>query len=531
MKKILQIVDIYGWAIDELAKHVVEYNPHFEWKRLAVHPKGLQRGEIDLEPIRKAIEWADIVDAQYWRTLSQLAEMIPELKEKIVCLTHHNEKNLLSEDWSYVDLHFATTKKSFEILSDKYDSKKIKIIHNSYDPYRFIFNDNYPPKNDKPTIGYVGRIVPWKGLKEILRACTELDYSCLLMGKMDSRIYWDSIPEKDKECIDWSFFECPNEDVPNFYNEIDIYVGNSGSGRETGPLGLIEAMGSGVPCVTTPSGIANDICEDQENALVVDFDDYEGLKIQMQNLVESYGLRNTIRNGGWDTIRGLNHQRRALYYRNAFNDLIYEKDLVSIIIPATASRLDEVKKVLSALEDQTYKDFEVVLIFDELSLAKLINVANYSFVIKQFCTGKEGYNLAMARNMATIEADGKYLMFCDSRLKPEKDAIDKFLKVYIKHSVKGKVWLFGEKGGNKEHFVENFSFIERAQFIRAGMMNERIDGYGGLSQELRDRFLHQGFELVYVNDAKAEQLLTARKNKERRQSIIKIKNLLVKMYG
>ena len=68
------------------------------------------------------------------------------------------------------------------------------------------------------------------------------------------------------------------------YKEINIYVGNSGSGRETGPLGLIEAMASGVPCITTPSGIANDICEDQENSLVIDFDDYDGYTETVTNM-------------------------------------------------------------------------------------------------------------------------------------------------------------------------------------------------------------------------------------------------------
>jgi len=532
MKKILQIVDTYGWAIDKLSRKVVEYNPRYSWQRMEVHPKGLERGEIDLEPIRKAIEWADIIDFQYWRTASQLAEMIPELKNKKVMLTHHNEKNLLSENWDYVDLHIAETFKSFNILKEKYSESKIVTVHNSYNPNRFVFNDEYPPKNDKPVIGYVGRIVPWKGLKELLKACYELDYTVMIMGKMDSPTYYAEIPDEHKEIIDWSFFDCGDDDVADFYKNIDIYVGNSGSGRETGPLGLIEAMGSGVPCITTLSGIANDIAEDQENCLVVDFDDEDGLRAQLQNLAESVSLKNTLRNNAWETIKSHNHYARSYAIGNAISDLIYPEDLVSVILPATYGRYKEVLSILERLKEQTYKDFEVILIWDELSQSENINKDDYPFALEILYTGKEGYNLAMARNMGTVEARGKFLMFCDSRLNPANDAIETFVKESgFPEKEKIKYWLFGNKNkSNKESFVENFSFINRDQFIKAGMMSERIDEYGGISQELRERFNAQGFSLKFVQNAHAEEISSAKRNPERRNSIIRMKNLLNKLY-
>jgi len=529
MKKILQVVDIFGWAIDELAGSLVQNTPQYEWQRIAVHPKAIERGEVDLDPIRLAVEKADIIDFQYWRTCSQLAEKIPEIKNKKVILTHHNEKSILSEPWDFVDQHIVCTQKSFDILSEKYNSTKINLIHNSFDPDRFHFNTEYPPKNEKITVGYVGRIVPWKGLKEVLQACYELGYAVMIMGKEDSREYWNTIPEKHRQIIDWSYFNCEDSDVPEFYKEIDLYVGNSGSGRETGPLGLIEAMASGVPCVTTPSGIANDICEDQENSLVIDFGDYDGLKSQLQNLVESAGLRNSIRNCGWNSIRNYNHENRAYKISKVIDKLMYEDDIVSIILPSTHGRFAEVQVILDSLIDQLYKTFEVIVIFDEVSPAidKMLDPTLYPFAVRVLYTGSEGYNLGMARNMGTIEASGKYLMFCDSRLKPEKDAITQFITRINK---KDKLWLFGEKGGKKVNFVENFSFIKRSNFIKAGMMNERINGYGGLSQELRDRFTGQGFKLIYTPEAVAEQLMSGRKSTERRDSIIKMKNLLARMY-
>lgn len=531
-KNILQLVDTYSWAIGTLAKAIVEYNPHYNWRMIDVHPKSIERGELTpkkIEELKEALEWCDIVEAEYWRTLSQLSDMFPQLKEKKVILTHHNEKNLLSENWDYVDMHIAKTKYSEEKLRQVY-GEKVTYIPNSYDPDVFQYNTEYPKGNEKPTVGYVGRITRWKGLKGVLKACTELGYTLLIMGKEDDRTYWNEIPEEHKACIDWSYFNCPASDVPKFYKEIDVYVGNSGSGREVGTLGFIEALASGVPVVTTPSGLANDIGEDQENMVVVDFDDEEGLKRGLQQVVENKNFAERIRKKGWDTIRGYNHERMAWQYRKVFNKFLYVSEIVSVIIPATYTREMDVKKILDNLEKQTYNNIEAVVVWDEVETKKLeIIIDDYSFPIKWCITGRDGYNLAMARNIGAIEADGNFLMFCDSRLCPQFDAVANFLEALLKGDNK-KIWIFGNKGFEKLTFVENFSMVRRDHFIRAGMMNERITGYGGLSQELRDRFMSQGFELKYEPSAKAEELRKGTKNTERYSQIIKMKNLLYKMY-
>jgi len=139
---------------------------------------------------------------------------------------------------------------------------------------------------------------------------------------------------------------------------------------------------------------------------------------------------------------------------------------------------------------------------------------------------KHKYGLAMARNLGVIEASGEILMFLDSRFVPEPDTIEEFMR----ELVEDKVWLFGDKGAGKKSFVENFSMIRRKDFVLAGMCNERINRYGGMSQELRTRFGSQGFKFVYVPKAKAREIKTAEKLSTKRKSIIKMKDLLYKLY-
>lgn len=534
---ILQIVDVDYWAIGKLSKSIVKHNPHLNFKTVYVHPKHVDEHLLE---VSKWIDWADIVDFQYWNSARQLMEQLPELHTKKSLLSHHNEKDLLSADWDNIALHIAETQYSVGILDQKYPGK-VQYTPLAIDLNVFTYNDQLPGTK---TVGYVGRIVPWKGLKEIARACFELGYNLKLMGKFDKPDYWASIPPEHQGIIDTEYMECEDKERPNFYRSIDIYVGNSGPGRETGTLPFMEAMASGVPTVTTPSGIAADITEDHENAIVTEFSNYDDLKGNIQMLMEDEELKNSIRSKGWNTIKNFSEEQRAWEYERAYHRVYSDLPLVSIIIPVY-NGVENIVKILNSLEKslELYNHFEVVICDDgsDDGLHGRIDHFRqiYGFPIKYQCTSSfdftsfprqnvKRYGLAEARNRGVIAAHGEYLFFCDSRMKPEVDALSIFMKSIMDHK-KEKVWLFGDKGANKDAFVENFSFIRRDQFIRAGMMNERIEHYGGMSQELRARFHAQGFKPIYIPDAKAEQLSGSHMTQKRRQDIVKSKLMLWKM--
>lgn len=525
-KKILQICDTKGWAIDRLAFAVVQHNPQFDWWRIFLHPRGLEKGEIDLAPVREAIQWADLIDVNYWRSLSQLAELIPEIKEKKILLTHHNEKNILSADWSYVDAHFAKTRYSERVLRDA-GYKNIYYVPNSFNPDVFSFRQQW--STEKPVVGYVGRIVAWKGLKEVAKACRELGIPLMIMGKPDDNDYWESIPLEDRENMDFSFVDCSDEDRPEFYNSITCYVGNSRDGRETGPLGLLEAMASGVPCISTAAGIARDIGKDGENMLIVPFDDADAIRDAIHEVLNNSDLGESLRQSGWNTVKNLSDKTMAITYTKAFYDLLSEDSespLVSVIIPATVDRVENVNRILNRLNNQLYKNVEAIIVWDEKDGKPDMEFESVNFPILHLATFSDGYNLAMARNIGIIHAGGKVLVFCDSRMLPAEDAISRFVEAIQHYRDDEKVWIFGEKGGRKATFVENWSCILRQNIINAGMFNERITEYGGMSQELRSRFIAQGFELLYAPDIQAEQLCKSSMTTEKRRSIIRMKELL-----
>ncbi|HLB57387.1 MAG TPA: glycosyltransferase [Gammaproteobacteria bacterium] len=496
-----------------MSQAIKRYNEDLGIKILAVHPRDASE-QTTVDNFRNSlIEYApDLVHFQYWNTAQQLIKNIPELKQYKKILTHHNQKNTVSENWAELGIahHCVHTTTNRDILLSRgYDNRKISIIQHGIDLNLFEYGERLPAEGDE-TFGYVGRVVAWKGMREVARASREIGFQTIFMGHIDDVNYWESIPVEDKNVVIPTYIKCLDSERVEAYREMSVYVGNSNDGREEGPLGLLEAMACGVPVVTTPSGEAKDICVDGENSLVVPFGDYDALKCAMRRLILDRELAERLRSNAWETVRKMTEKRMAFEYRKLYFDLLFddkiENPLVSVVIPFTDERASEMIKVLKSYEEQTYKNIEIIPVED----------------------AEKGYGLAKARNIGAIKSLGEIIIFNDSRIMPASDAIEKFVE---KLRTRQNTWMFGNKGANKKSFVENFSAVRRSEFMRFGMFCERINEYGGMSQEVRTRWELQGNCTEYVEDVMATVLCKSHKTREKRRGIINMKLLLTKMYG
>ncbi len=530
--KILVIGDVKNWAIGHLARIYIDGNPQFHFRELYIHPKEV--GDEAVKSVVDNADWADIIVFEYWRTAQQIIDALPDLKKKKLVLMHHNQKNLTDFDQSCFSMLLCHTKKAKMILNVA-GYKNVEIIPYGLDFDYWKYNEKYPPAEN--TVGYAGRTVPWKNIHMVAQASFELKYPMLFMGKMDKMNYWNAIPQEHRDWIDMSYLDCPDEERRDFYNHLAVFVNASSDGREEGTMPLLEAMACGVPVITTRSGTAADIIVDRENGIIIPFDDPAALKDAIERLMLDLPLREKLRKEAWNTIRGMSQERMARRYADLFYRLYSDQPLVSVVIPTT--KKENVEQILRRLDIMEWQNLEAVVCDDSGNdeIKELVNNIrrDLEVPIRYTCTDVAGmkrigysfgYGLAEARNRGIVESQGEYILFCDSRMLPEKDCIGKFMDIIM---ISKKSWLFGDKGANKDTFVENFSFIRREEIIYAGMFNERIDQYGGMSQEIRERFRAQGFKFGYVPEAKATQLSGSHMNEGRRRSIIAMKDLLWKL--
>lgn len=532
--KILEVVDS-PWAIGALAKSIQSNLDHHRIQVLAIHPKEYRNDTDHWNRVfAEAVEEMnpDVVHFHYWDTAFQLAKL-PCLSGRKKILTHHNQKNLLSHSWEDFDNIVVHTQKAKRILKDAgYDN--VTIIQHGIDVEFFRYAEDY--QHDSRLVGYVGRVVPWKNLYEVLKATKEVNGELLMMGKIDRADYWQKCVEDFSDQMD-ERFGTPRQSQPSTYAEMAVYVGFSSDGIEEGPLGLLEAMACGIPVITTPAGEANDIIEDGVNGLLVDFDDTEGLVKKLRFFFSmSQEEKDRMRDKAWHTVKSMSEKDMARKYERLYYKTAFRKDLVSVVIPS-CRRPKEVRNLIQAYAEQTYAPIEVIVAVDdhwdsvesreyETTLEEMKKQTDVP--IRYLFTDNEGYGIAQARNSATIIASGNYIIYNDDRFVPEKDAVEMFVNRIS--GIKEKVAIWGDKGAGKRSFIENFFIVRKRHIVQAGMFCERIVEYGGQSEEIRTRLLSQDFILSYEPSAKSKQQFGTHSRREKRYQIFRSKIKLRNMY-
>ena len=89
--------------------------------------------------------------------------------------------------------------------------------------------------------------------------------------------------------------------LAELYHALDLYV--SPSRDEGGPAGVMEAMASRIPVVSTRSGIAVDIFGEDKNGLLVAIEDAEALAAACERLLGDEKLRSQIALNGYQAIQ------------------------------------------------------------------------------------------------------------------------------------------------------------------------------------------------------------------------------------
>ena len=508
--KILVTVDKKGSAIDRLAEMNKKDNPHHQFRIVPVHPKRPDQKQLDA--FISGYAWCDIWDCQYWKTGEKIFELYPDMpKNKPSILTHHNPYNLLEGDWSKYTKVVTMNKTQKKVLKDS------TLIQHAVDMEAYSFNDDY--QEDGFVMMIAARIESKKGIEPVARACKEIGYKFVLVGLISDRDYFNKIMEHGTE-----FYEnIPEDQLISLYDKAAIHVCNSVDNFESGTLPILNSMAKGVPVLTRLVGLVPDIYN-EENMLIFTGvpDDVEGLKRNLRLLMEDKKWRRDMRSNAWHSVRNYDSERRAYRYSKLYYDIFYKNPLVSLIMPVFGNA-DKLQDKITLLDKQTYPAIEYVIVSDGDSDFDSLEIKS-DRTIKYIRSGtKESYGLGLARDTGVLHAEGEIIVFLDQRFMPDKNMVYEFVK-----NLKPKTWLYGNKG-LKKNFVENVSCMYRQEFIDMGMSNQLMIGYGGMSQELRERSRRQGIRQIFIEKAVATADGASHKRNSKKEEIKEMKLRLWKL--
>jgi glycosyltransferase involved in cell wall biosynthesis len=522
--KVTILTDKDSSAIGKLANIIKTYSPHMQIRVQALHPK---RPSVDqISDSIEALNWCDVLHVAYWKSGDKLKELAPELfTSKFKILTHNNPYDIIKEGRSWIDEY------SHVVVNNQTQHSAIpyaSLIPLPVDLEKYAYNDNYT--DDKTIHMCVARIESKKGVKEVAEVTQKLGYKFILVGLVSDQNYMDEV-KKANPNIDFRENISEDELVKSYY-ESAIHVCNSIDNFESGTMPILEAMSCGVPVLTRNVGHVPDLYNGGNMVVRTgEQTDIEDLTQELQQLMDNKTQRERIREKGWNTARQRPAEKYARQYTNLYHRL-YDKPLVSIIVP-TLDKPDILTKCLASLVTQTYKNIEILVCDSstETDITPLIetfkNETNVPIKhIKIEKHGESDYTLPRARNIGVLEAQGEYIMLCDERICPEPTAISEF------YNKAGEMtWLYGVKDDYEKGFVENFSFVQRSLLVKYGMFNERIDCYGGASEEIRTRYPRHGVFLESVTKARATSSEKSGNKWNKKNQIIRAKLNIWKLYN
>lgn len=513
--KVVCVVDKEGTALDRLAKGVIPYHSNLDYSVVAVHPK--RPDPEQLAEFESKAKLADIIDYQYYRTADMLRERYDWLKKIPSILTHNNPYAIKESNWSTYQVVVGNNHSIHDDLK-RITPVRVEYIPLAVDPYFWKFNENY--SNSNSIIMVANRIEAKKGILPVAKACLKLNIRMTLVGNISDPAYFNEVIKTG--VVDFAQ-NVPDEDLRELYYKSGIHVCNSIDNYESGTLPVLEAIFCGVPVL---SRLVGHVPEFKEAIKVNEGDpeDIDNLVKLIHELISDKKNLESIRHKAWLAIKDKTFERRAYLYQKLYRELLDEEP-VSVIVPV-CEKEDVTRECLIAISEQTHKNLEIIVVDDGESQEESIKqfARTVSIPVRYIETSKEGYNLAQARNLGIIEATSDILVFCDQRMLMKPDAIEVFLR-----ELQPKQWLYGNKGASKKDFVENFSCINREELITMGMFNERINAYGGMSQEIRARARRQEFDLRYISDAHATPSRKSSNRTRKKYEILKMKTILWKL--
>ncbi|MBL8046188.1 MAG: glycosyltransferase [Anaerolineales bacterium] len=156
------------------------------------------------------------------------------------------------------------------------------------------FSPRPAPATTPPTLLFVGQLRHYKGVDDLLRALKHLDTNVqlLIAGDGPQRAHWKVLTHELglRERVNF-LGNVPDAELPALYQRASVFVLPSTSRAESYGTVLVEAMASGLPCVTTEIGSGNSfVVQNEQTGLVVPPHAPPALAATLQRLLKDANL-------------------------------------------------------------------------------------------------------------------------------------------------------------------------------------------------------------------------------------------------
>jgi len=280
--RILFVPDFAHWVTATIARQISRHNPWIE-ATICSHM-------VLTELLRRDGHLANRIDVAHFLTPHIGTLLLPEFEGKVPCVTtiHHVEDQRSVEPEPRSDAVMTVCRQWHEhLVAIGVDPAKLLPLPTGVDTEQF--RPAQPAERAKLrarlglpqealVVGFSGKrssdSYNRKGTDVLLNASTALrrvlpQAACLIIGPGWSDIVARQV-EQGGVCLHLPFV-LDRDDLADVYRCLDLYWVTARI--EGGPVPLIEAMSSGVCCVTTPVGIARELVRDGENAFLAPIDD------------------------------------------------------------------------------------------------------------------------------------------------------------------------------------------------------------------------------------------------------------------
>jgi len=330
-KRIALIIDSRDWAFDNIAQQIKRNLPEYD-----IDIINGQIFEGNMVKLFLCCQDYDLIHF-LWRgylSLIDREEMREYTRKLGISFEEFKKKYILSkkvtftvcdqlylcgdETWrteeimKYAKAYFVTSKKLFDIYA-KFSKKPEIIIHDG------VNTNLYIPKNLERFETIENVKVGWVGNSKFKDSDGDTDL------KGVEGIIKPAIKELQKEgynielvLADRNIKMIPQQEMPNYYNSIDLYV--CASKTEGTPLTVLEAMAMGLPVISTDVGIVSEAFGDKQKKYILKERSKEALKESIKSLIKNKQNFKLLSDENLEQIKKWDWKEISLGYKKFFNN-------------------------------------------------------------------------------------------------------------------------------------------------------------------------------------------------------------------